>query len=80
MFGGLIVSGQKKSPRGTSEELDVKFEEEPYDDEDWFLMLLSELLFDKLKLEKPRIDLGYVPLVEEEEGELLTDEVLSAPV
>ena len=35
--------------------MDVKFEEEPYEDEDWFLMLLSELIFDKLKLEKPQI-------------------------
>mmetsp|Transcript_33629 Transcript_33629/g.44407 ORF Transcript_33629/g.44407 Transcript_33629/m.44407 type:complete len:120 (+) Transcript_33629:219-578(+) len=33
--------------------MDVKFEEEPYEDEDWFLMLLSELIFNKLKLEKP---------------------------
>ena len=33
--------------------MDVKFEEEPYEDEDWLLMLLSELIFDKLKLEKP---------------------------
>ena len=35
--------------------MDVKFEEEPYEDEDWFLMLLSELIFDNLKLEKPEI-------------------------
>ena len=36
-------------------DMDIKFEEEPYEDEDWFLMLLSELIFDKLKLEKPKI-------------------------
>lgn len=35
--------------------MDVKFEEEPYEDEDWFLMLLSELIFNKLRLEKPPI-------------------------
>ena len=42
--------------------MDVKFEEEPYEEEDWFLMLLSELIFDKLKLEKPHIDLGNSPI------------------
>ena len=41
----------------------VKFEEEPYEDEDWFLMLLSELIFDKLRLDKPQIELHYVPLI-----------------
>ena len=51
--------------------MDVKFEEEPYEDEDWLLMLLSELIFDKLKLEKPQIELNYVPQIVEEEGEIL---------
>ena len=46
--------------------MDVKFEEERYEDEDWYLLLLSELIFDKLKLEKPEIRLDYVPLVEDE--------------
>ena len=46
--------------------MDVKFEEEHYEDEDWYLLLLSELIFDKLKLEKPEIRLDYVPLVEDE--------------
>ena len=50
--------------------MEVKFEEEPYEDEDWFLMILSELIFDKLKLEKPQILLSQVPLIEIE-GELL---------
>ena len=53
--------------------MDVKFEEEPYEDDDWFLMLLSELIFDKLKIEKPIIQLTFVPLIEEEEGEELGD-------
>ncbi len=35
--------------------MEIKFEEEPYEDEDWLLLLLSELIFDKLKLEKPQI-------------------------
>ena len=53
--------------------MDVKFEEEPYEDEDWFLMVISELIFDKLKLEKPEIDIDFVPLVEEEEkGEVIS--------
>ena len=54
--------------------MDVKFEEETYEDEDWFLMLLSELIFKKLKLERPAIELNYVPLIEEEEViEILAD-------
>lgn len=55
--------------RGSVIPMAVKFEEEPYEDEDWFLMLLSELIFDKLRLEKPRIELNYVPLVEEDDTE-----------
>lgn len=54
--------------------MDVKFEEETYEDEDWFLMLLSELIFKKLKLDRPAIELNYVPLIEEEEViEILAD-------
>ena len=41
-------------------------------------MLLSELIFDKLKLEKPKIDLNFVPLiVEEEKGEVIANSSLS---
>ena len=36
----------------------VKFEEEAYLDDDWFLTLLSELIFTKLNLEKPSITLN----------------------
>ena len=36
----------------------VKFEEEAYLDDDWFLTLLSELIFTKLNLEKPTITLN----------------------
>ena len=35
----------------------VKFEEEAFVDDDWFLTLLSELIFTKLNLEKPAITL-----------------------
>lgn len=52
--------------RGSHIPMDVKFEEEPYEDEDWFLMLLSELIFDKLKLEKPKIEHGQARQVLEE--------------
>ena len=51
--------------------MDVKFEEVKYEKDDWFVMLLSELIFDQLKLKKPEIKLDYVPLIEEEEGETL---------
>ena len=67
----LSESGEEGEQRDSNIQMDVKFEEEPYEDEDWFLMLLSELIFDKLKLEKPEIELNYVPLIVEEEGEIL---------
>ena len=34
--------------------MDVKFEEVKYEKDDWFVMLLSELIFDQLKLKKPK--------------------------
>ena len=73
VFG--LLAAKKGSPSGDDEgeqrddsmiPMEVKFEEEPYEDEDWFLMLLSELIFDKLKLQKPQVQLNYVPLIEEE--------------
>ena len=57
---GLITESPRTPERESNIPMDVKFEEEPYEDEDWFLMLLSELIFDKLKLEKPQIDISHV--------------------
>ncbi len=59
-----LISGSPRTPERESHiPMDVKFEEEPYEDEDWFLMLLSELIFDKLKLEKPQIDISHIVTV-----------------
>ena len=60
---GLFAAEKRRTTGGDEGEqrdesmipMEVKFEEEPYEDEDWFLMILSELIFDKLKLEKPQI-------------------------
>jgi len=54
-MGMINESPQSSQGRDSHIPMDVKFEEEPYEDEDWFLMLLSELIFDNLKLEKPEI-------------------------
>ena len=70
---GLLAVDKRNSLVGGSEQrdsnipMDVKFEEETYEDEDWFLMLLSELLFDKLKLDRPEIALDKIPLQEQED-------------
>ena len=61
-----VTEGREDGQRDSATmPMDVKFEEERYEDEDWYLLLLSELIFDKLKLEKPEIRLEYVPIVEE---------------
>lgn len=71
---GSEEDGQRDS---TSVHMDVKFEEEPYEDEDWLLLLLSELIFDKLKLDKPEIALNYVPLIcdddDNDDGQVAVD-------
>ena len=55
--------------------MEIKFEEEPYEDEDWLLMLLSELIFDLLKLEKPSISLINAESVQEDnQSQLSTDD------
>lgn len=57
-FSNTVATGEEAvtdGERNSHIPMDVKFEEEPYEDEDWFLMVLSELIFDKLKLEKPHI-------------------------
>ena len=46
---GLLATVRSQTVDGDEEQKNqVKFEEEPYEDEDWFLMLISELIFDKL--------------------------------
>ena len=51
--------------------MDTRFSDVKYEKDDWFIQLLSELIFDQLKRRKPDIKLDYVPLIEEEEGEEL---------
>ena len=42
-----VVSDSSEQQRESVIPMDVKFEEEPYEEDDWFLMLLSELIFNK---------------------------------
>ena len=54
------ASEAESAKESQSPVMHVKFEEEPYEDEDWFLVLLSELVFGALKLEKPPVELPLV--------------------
>ena len=50
-------SGGSGGSGGNSSSIGVKFEEETFLDDDWLLTVLSELIFDKLGLQKPEITL-----------------------
>ena len=69
--GSLAKENPMLKKSTTQGPLDTRFADIKYEKDDWFIMLLSELIFDQLKRRKPDIKLDYVPLIEEEEGEEL---------